>query len=92
METLSRIRAGEEPRDIVETVTHGTLLMKIASELEGNKSSVEGSSIKSRRGSRSGGEDEDRDENENETESTDGVREGREEEPRMANVPTREKV
>ncbi|KAJ5038578.1 hypothetical protein J3E72DRAFT_1007, partial [Bipolaris maydis] len=53
-ETLARIRAGEEPRDIVETITHGNVLMQIATELGGSRPSADESPTKSRRGSASG--------------------------------------
>jgi hypothetical protein len=86
-ETLGRIRAGEEPRDIVETVTHGNVLMQIATETGGSKSSIDGSPTKSRRGSGSAHEDEEK----MEIESAAGSGITKEPEPRTADVPTREK-
>jgi hypothetical protein len=42
-ELLGRIRAGVEPRDIVETVTHGNMLMQFASASESSRGSASGS-------------------------------------------------
>ena len=46
-EALGRIRAGAEPRDIVETITHGNMLMQIASTFKGKKHCTNGSIDKS---------------------------------------------
>ncbi|KAJ6270746.1 hypothetical protein PSV08DRAFT_351562 [Bipolaris maydis] len=95
-ETLARIRAGEEPRDIVETITHGNVLMQIATELGGSRPSADESPTKSRRGSASGVEDEEKTESESAGGGGAGTGAGgsgdtQELEPRTADVPTREK-
>ena len=53
-EILGRIRAGVEPRDIVETVTHGNMLMQFASTLGSDKDSSNQNMEKTRSRSRSG--------------------------------------
>jgi hypothetical protein len=40
---LGRIRAGVDPRDIVETVTHGNMLMQFASASGSSRASLSGS-------------------------------------------------
>jgi hypothetical protein len=42
-ELLGRIRAGVDPRDLVETVTHGNMLMQFASASGSSRGSVSGS-------------------------------------------------
>ncbi|EOA82132.1 uncharacterized protein SETTUDRAFT_23375 [Exserohilum turcica Et28A] len=46
-ETLGRIRAGVEPRDIVETITHGSMLMQFASKFRDTKTGTSSSIDKS---------------------------------------------